>query len=406
MTEHASDVWTAEEKFMLQCVQAAIDTPDRPDRGVPGDLNWERVIRTAQLHGGTPLVHRAVSNYYADAVPEEVAAEFKRDAESTTRQNLSYIRELIAVLEALREADIRAIPYRGPVLAIDAYGDLGMRQFGDIDLLVRRDDIPRARTVLLERDYESISWDITTDDLGEWQRQAYTRFCRDYPFYREANGVELELHWRYVSLHFPSSFTLESVWDRREKTTFSGHELPVLSPEDRMLMMCIHGSRHNWERLQWITDVATFIQRRDVDWSVALERAEAHNSRRMFALGPLLAAELFGVELPPVFERVQESDPKLSTLTSKYKSLLFRENYPRRFATPRAQSKLIERPRDKAKFWLHWAFLPDRPEIEAVDLPPALLQMYRVIRPLRLLSLAGRRAIGRPRPEREQRTET
>jgi len=38
--------------------------------------------------------------------------------------------------------------------------------------------------------------------------------------------------------------------------------------EDELVLICIHGAKHFWERLMWIADVAALISRQTaINWS-------------------------------------------------------------------------------------------------------------------------------------------
>jgi len=380
-----------EEQLLIRAAQTTVADPDALERLVVSDLDWDLVLKEAQRHGTTQLLYRSLDEHCPDQVPAATLDGLRARYERTATQNLRFTQELIDLVGEIRSQEIPVLPYRGPVLASMAYGDVALRQFGDLDLLVGQDEVTDIKPILLERGYKPRYWRSTTTGLTETQEEAYTTFCRDYPFRRD-DGIEVELHWRVISRHFPTDIQLDTVWDRRVETTFGGQRLDVLSPEDRLLTLCVHGSRHLWARLAWIVDVAEFLHRYQIDWDAAWRRAREHDCKRMFALGPLLAHDLFDSDLPDSLRKFVENDRKIRELRAGQHEYLFDSSTDGMFETYIQQARMLDSRRDKFGFWLWWAFSPDRPSLERVAFPDSLVGLYRAVRVARLFALASQRA--------------
>jgi len=47
-------------------------------------------------------------------------------------------------------------------------------------------------------------------------------------------------------------------------------DVSALSVEDELVLICIHGAKHFWERLMWIADVAALISAQTaINWSAS-----------------------------------------------------------------------------------------------------------------------------------------
>jgi len=287
---------TLEEELIIQCAQTDADISTIFLQNITADVDWKRVFELSQRHGVSQLVYRTL-NEHRSVIPHHVLDSLQEQCETGTMRNLQFSRTLINVYSILDANNINVIPYRGPILSVAAYDDVALRRFGDIDLLVRRNDITEIINILNEHSFVPQYWLSSTDRLTRGQEWAYIRFNSDYRF-KSTKNTPIELHWRMIGLEFPTSITLDTVWERRETMSLSGHDISVLSPEDRLFMLCIHGSRHYWERFLWIVDVAEFLRRYSVDWERIIQWAEAHHCTRMLALGPLLAHDLFGTDVP------------------------------------------------------------------------------------------------------------
>ena len=385
--QHARhSTFAPEAELLLVATRTDGTGTDRLRELISGPLDWEHILEQAGFHGVSSLVYQAL-NSHSETVPKDVLERLGRRSQQTATQNLRYTQELVTILEVLEAAGIDVIPYRGPVIALDAYGEFGLRQFGDLDFLVSQEDIPAAKRVLEDRGYRPQYLLPSTSELNRAQEWAYTHLDRDYPFYNSKRNTAIELHWRILDQRFPTKIELEDVWDRRETTTISGREIPVLSPEDRLLMLCIHGSRHHWERLEWICDIGGFIRSHDIDWETTLKRARSHNALRMFLLGPMLAHTLYGTELPESVHRLIRRDRGLNDLEWLVIDRLFSTEPVGNFELQRFQARTLTRRRDQARLLGFWMTKPRRAEIEVVALPFALIWLYFLIRPLRLVGI-------------------
>ncbi len=115
-------------------------------------LQWNELLALAETHGVLPLLHEALEPVRSSVDPEI----FKRLAsthQTNVHKAMMLSRELIRIQEALVEVGVEAMPYKGLALAEAVYGDIALRQTGDIDLLIRPTDVGRAREALRELEY-------------------------------------------------------------------------------------------------------------------------------------------------------------------------------------------------------------------------------------------------------------
>jgi hypothetical protein len=109
----------------------------------------------------------------------------------------------------------------------------------------------------------------------------------------------VELHTELTLRYFPRGLDLAKLVERRESVQIAGRQILTFSPEDTLLLLCVHGSKHFWERLGWIADIAALTRAsRPVDWAIVMERARKWGIRRMVLLGAGLAEQLFDTPLP------------------------------------------------------------------------------------------------------------
>jgi hypothetical protein len=193
-------------------------------------------------------------------------------------------------LALLATKDIQSLVVKGPVLAMQAYGDPAIRSYVDLDLLVRQRDIRRATELLLAAGYQA-AVPLRAIDAGKIPGQ--------YLFTKPDQRLAIELHNDFTLRYFPRRLPIEDFFARQIRVPLDAHEVPALSIEDELVLVCIHGAKHFWERLIWISDVAGLVSRqRDMDWGRAKASARAVGAEHLLHTGLRLATDLLDAELP------------------------------------------------------------------------------------------------------------
>jgi hypothetical protein len=231
-----------------------------------------------------PLLYWQLNSISPETIPSNILDELSAHFRDNNLRNLSLTRELLKLLREFETGQIPAIPYKGPVLAAVAYGNLALREFDDLDILVRRQDVFRARELLASFGYGPAY------RLTRAQEAAYIRYGDQFPYIRDHDSSIVELHWAFASRAFSFLLSTERQWWHLERISLGGSTVSTFSPEDLLLILCVHGSMHLWERLQWVCDVAELIHvRGQMDWGRLMERATALGCRRALLLGLSLA---------------------------------------------------------------------------------------------------------------------
>ena len=216
-------------------------------------IDWDYLFQLARRHSIVPLVYVQLQSHAADLVPPDRMVQFKQGYQENVARNLVLTSELTSLVRAFRYAGIESIPYKGPLLALLAYGDLALRRFVDLDIIVKKDDVYRARDVLTEAGYQ------TAVDFD--QHSALLRTQHNIQFRRDGGRVIVELHWEVASSLFALSVSADDLWQRLVEIELNREKVKTLSVDDTLFSLCVHGSRHIWERLSWICDLAELIAR-------------------------------------------------------------------------------------------------------------------------------------------------
>ncbi len=298
----------AEGRLLVLCARTTISEFLRVEVAdlVSEAIDWDMVWRLSRAHGVAPLVYRNLSAICPATVPAVIHEAFRRHIQATVLLNTLLAKELVMVVDALAAAGVRAIPFKGVTLAQTAYGDFSLRECADLDLIVDQAFIPQARQVLWSKGYQ-----LTSQDMGDGQESD-----EPYHFFQNKNGiVAVDLQWVMARPHFGFRLDRSVFWDRLKPVHLPTKTVMGLCPEDLLIVLCVHGSKHAWEQLKWVCDVAELVRRRPaLDWSRILFQAGEWRCRRMVLLGLAMARNMFDIVLPRTVLHAIEGDADIPAL--------------------------------------------------------------------------------------------
>jgi len=345
-----------------------------------GEVDWEYLFQLARRHSMVPLLYVQLEGHARDLVPPQVLTKLKKHYLENSARNTLLTAELCRLINLFREKGIDAIPYKGPVLAQFAYGNIALRRFVDLDVIVRKSDVLQARELLLNEGY------TPTKSLSLRQQELLLRTQHNLQFSRDNHHLVVELHWDVAPHLFASSVNTDRLWRELITIDLNGTTVKAFSASDLLFSLCVHGSRHLWERLAWICDVAELIARHTIDWTTLLERAQAADSERMFLLGPYLAERLLDAPLPDEIKQRCASDPRLISLADNIVAHLFNgtTHVP---ATSREIFKYnlsVRKTLGARARYLLYMLRPTDGDLASHSLPASLNFAYYLTRPFRL----------------------
>jgi hypothetical protein len=355
-------------------------------------LDWDFIIAKAHPHALIPLLYRNLSELCADRVPQAILQQIESDYKVIAERNRANTAELIKVLRNLESAGISAIPYKGPALAVLAHGDITLRKFWDLDIVIRPRDIRPAKALLISHGYQ---WRPFPGQVTGRNEARNFRLWHAYDFVHPDTNTRIDLHWRLAPSRFPFDVDLDDLWERLVPARLLDEEIRTFPPEALLLFLCVHGSKDLWwRRIGWICDVAELLAPNpDLDWSYSLELATYTGARRMLLLGLALAHELMQAPLPEQVCASICSDKAVQPLIALVRRRLFDvqtalDSFVER---QRFHGKVRERLHDRIPAYRHLVkaafnriFIPNSETRELVNLPAALSPLYYLVHPARL----------------------
>ncbi|MCM1984833.1 nucleotidyltransferase domain-containing protein [Lyngbya confervoides] len=347
-------------------------------------LDWEYVLRTAARHRITPLLFQGLAQGCPERVPKAITAYLKQRYHLNHLKNLFLTHQLKGLLQLFQQQQVPVLAYKGPVLAQMAYGNLALREFCDLDLLVHPDQFCTAQAVLEGAGYTQIM------NLS-WENQ-----------YASADQqVNIDLHRRLCPDYFylPDEF-INPQQDR-----------PSL--ESWFLLLCIQIGKDccHWKLcLSQLFDLAELWRSHpDLEFALVQEQARALGCHRLLWMSICLIQEVLAFPLPPAVQAQLIDQRVAQDLAQQVQQKLWYEvDHPKprraevgfweffRDLDHRFYLRIRERPRDRLRYAWHWlwkfirfSLTPNQADRNLVRLPPYLSFLYCPIHVIRLILKYG-----------------
>jgi len=256
-----------EHELLLNCAR----TKFNPE-GISGidldALDWDYVLRQSKLHNIAPLVHNSLRDF---SVP--IRKQLQAIYAHTGFHNMLYLEELKKAEEKFKRHGVKVIVLKGPALALEVYGNIALRPFVDVDILMRKEDLPETETLLNSLGY------LCEDP------EFYKRYHFHLPCAKKGKiDFFFELHWAFVDRFILNRVDMSEV----RELSVDG----MLPPEINILYLLLHIEKHaflnkiicrernpaEWifsnprgNQLIWYTDLYELISGNEIDWQSVTE---------------------------------------------------------------------------------------------------------------------------------------
>jgi hypothetical protein len=384
--------------LLLRCARSVVeaDAASGVEALVRRDFSWDRFLHRVTHHRVTPLAFHGLKRLRNPAIPDSVLRELGNACNAIAARNLFLTRELIGLVDWLEGEHIAVLPYKGPTIAYLAYGNIALRQFGDLDVLVSARDYGRARDLFLARGHR------LTDDWG-WECSLTD----------ENRSVTTDLHVGLAPAQFPTGLGFDRLWERRQVVPMAGGKLSTLSAKDLLIILCVQLIKDAWGisalRLAKACDIAELLRSNvRIDWNYIFRETRRTGCRRMLQIALTVAGELLGapMQLPGL---AAPDGSRTSRLVDHVVSRIFEDGqipFPGLMSRQRFHFDVRERWRDKLYPW-YWDFKrrlpPNELDFTVIDLPKRLRFLYWLIHPVRVARDFARRELDALRSRRSAR---
>jgi hypothetical protein len=391
---------SVEAELILCCARMHLDadTLARLRTLLRQELDWESLIQTALEHGVMPLLYSSLSTHCPESVPKNSMDRLRAQYRDNVRRSFFSAAELHRIMSLFETHGINAIPFKGPILAASVYQDLSLRQFADLDILVNKQNILSVGELLVSQGYKRGGGEgdgMDHDDHDDDHDDVAYHGPNYYVFTQPERGVRIDLQWRITGKYFSFSLDNERLWGRLAPVSIGGKSVLTFALMDLLLILCVHGSKHRWEKLKWVCDVAELVRAhgQQIDWTKIQQEASSMGVGRMLGLGLFLAHELLGARLPGEVAKRVESDRRVRSVARQISEKLFAPadkptgDFQRVVFYLKAKDRWQDRWRFCSRYvsqFVHKAITPNSKDRAGLPLHASFFFLHYFFRPLRL----------------------
>lgn len=379
-------IWQDPEKsLLLTCIRCFLGTSTLPqlETCLAEPISWERFLFLTQLNNVMPVVFDTLKQLEIAKVPTSIREQLQFNFRSNALKNLQNSQELIRLIQVLLDHNIAAIPFKGAVLALVAYGKLSLRSFSDFDILVHKSAIWRAKDILVQLGY--------TSTVGQGEELSLNDFHLQVPLSHPTKDINVELHWGIPPRNFLSEQDFNFLW---ENTAILSHDYPevkILSKENMLVIQGINVAKAPWTStfIKQLLDLAVLIQSTpDIQWDEAFHIAQRLHCQKLFIISLIMARSILGIELP---ESVLANHLSSSGAIAKAQSVIALSIWDETSVHNVIQSILYQlTTTDSIPDRVHYAYQlltmmtrPDERDYDFLPLPKTLHFLYYFVPPLR-----------------------
>jgi hypothetical protein len=343
-------------------------------------LDWSYLKEEAARHGMLPLLYWHLREVNATGIPQDFLVNLQEHFQNNTKHNLFLISELIKLLRLFDEHRVSSVAFKGPLQADVLYHNIALREFLDLDILVRPDDVPKVASLLADHSYKPLP------PLPPVQEAFYLRTQCERTFARADGKCYIDLHWAITSDLFPFPVSTDHLLQRLEPAMLSGFAVKTLDTTDLLLVLCVHAAKDRFCRLESLCAVGEMLRAGGVDWPRVLRLAKDLYCERLLLSSLELAHDLLDVALPPEILKKVQSDAEVKHTVGQARARLFHGGRSGRGMLGKNywRFRVMDRRRDALRATLKAAMVPNLPDWKLLSLPAPLFFLYYLVRPIRL----------------------
>jgi hypothetical protein len=156
------------------------------------------------------------------------------------------------ILEKFNRSNVPVILLKGIALLHDTYEDPGERAMGDVDILIRPEDLEKTKSILIGNGFSFVHGNMSNAVV----------YGIKAPF-----EMYIDLHWSLANPRSPSQPKIYApneavIWNRAAPIRFGQQKAFTLCPEDRVVYLCFHALKERFSSDKWLRDLSLLIQKK------------------------------------------------------------------------------------------------------------------------------------------------
>ncbi len=378
-----------ENRLLLYCAQTRIPehTMNKVKDIVNLSLNWEEVLVSALSKGIAPLLYHHLKKLQENRfIPKKVMDKLEKAYYANVARNMYHYEELKRILETFYEKGVKVIVLKGAALDKVVYGDIGLRTFGDLDLLVKEEDLAYAKKIMSDLEYVSTPDKVTE----EWRKENHFHLP---PYIQPEKSIVVEIHWNITGDSF--HINIDEWWKMAKVIRIDNCQALIPSPEDMIIHLCLHLFNHGYNEitLRGLCDIFETLRyyKKEINWQRFQDKIDKYKIGK-----PVYTILYFIKKLERDDENslswLKPNSVNLKLLALIEKRILGENSVHPAIPTQLVQSIVVDKPSRKVRILLNKIFPTREAMIKRypVSCSSRMIYFYYIIRPFYLFFRYGR----------------
>lgn len=337
--------------------------------------DWNTFLYQVGTHGVLPLVYKSLKILKKTFIPLDILSSLKDNYFKIAKDNILLSSELIKITKLFDLNNIKYINFKGASLSYSVYGDITLRQYCDLDILVELKDKFKINELLKNIGYENEY--LFLKKTGYENINVITFFNKDL-------GTTIEIHFELISKSYAINLYDINLFKETNILNLKNNDIKVFNKEFLFIYLCLHGSKHIYERVSWICDINKLLIDKTINWELVIKYAKSINIERTVLSSIYLASITFETKLPNILTININKDKKISSIAN---NILVSISTNNKMSFNSLNILLSQRKGiyNKLNLLFKSVFQVKDTDFELISFPKYLHFLYFIIRPFRLI---------------------
>lgn len=350
-------------------------------------IDWNHLLQLSAIHSVRPLLLKGLSCVQTDKIPIHFMDTLNKICEKINIHNILFSNELLVIMDAMKKNHIVIVPYKGVALIHTVYKGMGLREFGDMDLLMHASDIPMMKKTMARLGYKN------EFDWAEDEEMMMLRVNSEYNFSLiDALGTHYRVEPHYQAAHpmYAIDLNLKNIENHIIIHSISNYDISLFSPTASLILLLPnHGVSEGWTTLKYLFDIHLLIKDNVtvLDWNFIVQEAKRMSIYNNMLVGLGVIQKVFETPLPvfliePMSNRsIQKQIVERVICLNEYEKITFKTQFKKAIFNLRSRDNW----RVRLKMCFYQLFMPNNSDFIEIKFHQNLFFLYFILRPFRIL---------------------
>jgi hypothetical protein len=252
-----------------------------------------------------------------------------------------------------------------------------------LDVLVEKENLEKAYDLFLTKSYSS------EIDKKFIKNNLFIEKNSDIKFVENKKNILFELHWKLFRNKYSNTQNNVNIHTEIQNININNSSINIFKNELLLVYLCMHGSKHKWERIEWIVDIDKLLRKAEnINWKLVIEISKKYNCNKMLNLGLFLSHKLY--DTPINIDLIEKQKNKYYKETIEYvlsemsNITVYKSEFNKNYTSFKFHFNLNENLYDKSHFLKKTLLELSNNDVNSLYLNDKFSFIYYLIKPFRL----------------------